>query len=153
MLKLNWKTLRWPRVLILALMIAVAPTALICLYFRVDPEFHELWMLLSRARTLATMARPVTVRFTDWGAVMEDRRGAVLDTLFLATLAEVRYRTTQGDRRIVFSPGGPTSPYNLHLHGGDITLRAWTGRERSLWVHCTGGITGGRNDDWTPNRR
>lgn len=22
-----------------------------------------------------------------------------------------------------------------------------------LWVHCTGGITQGRNDDWTLNRR
>ena len=41
----------------------------------------------------------------------------------------------------------------LHLHGGDVTLRAWTGQERSLWVHCTGGITGERNDDWTVHQR
>jgi hypothetical protein len=96
----------------------------------------------------------VTVRFTDHRAVVENRAGDVLESLFLATLAEVRYQTTQGDRRIVFSAGGgQTSPYNVHLHGGDVTLRAWTGQERSLWVHCTGGITGERNDDWTPNRR
>jgi hypothetical protein len=41
--------------------------------------------------------------------------------------------------------------YNVHLHGGDITLRSWTGHDRSLWVHCSGGVTRGRNDDWTLN--
>ena len=97
---------------------------------------------------------PVTVRFTDHRTVVEDRAGKVLESLFLVTLAEVRYQTTQGDRRIVFSAGGgQTSPYNVHLHGGDMTLRSWTGAERSLWVHCTGGITQGRNDDWTLNAR
>jgi len=66
----------------------------------------------------------------------------------------VRRQTTQGDGRIVFSAGGrPTSPYNIHLHGGDVTLRAWTGQERSLWVHGAGGITGERNEDWTVNQR
>lgn len=60
----------------------------------------------------------------------------------------------QSHRRIVFGPGARTTAYNIHLHGGDITLLVvWTGRERSLWVHCTGGITEGRNDDWTPNQR
>ena len=78
--------------------------------------------------------------------------GARCGTPCSSPRAEVRYQTTQGDRRIVFSPGGPTSPYNLHLHGGDVTLRAWTGRERALWVHCTGGITEGRIDDWMLNR-
>lgn len=60
------------------------------------------------------------------------RRGATRDTLFLATLAEVRYQTTQSDRRLVFGPGGRTTAYNIHLHGGDITLRPWTGREHAL---------------------
>ncbi len=147
------RALRWPRVLILALLIAAVPAALAWPHWRVDPEYHALWILLSQARARAATAGPVTVRFTNHRAVVEDRRGAVLDTLFLVTLAEVRYQTTQGDRRIVFGPGGPTSAYNVHLHGGDVTLRAWTGQERALWVHCTGGITEGRNDDWTPNRR
>jgi hypothetical protein len=96
----------------------------------------------------------VTVRFTDHHAVVEDHAGDMLESLFLSTLHEVRYQTTQGDRRIMFSAGGgQTSPYNVHLHGGDMTLRAWSGQERSLWVHCTGGITEGRNDDWTVNQR
>lgn len=99
-------------------------------------------------------AGPVTVRFTDHSAVVENRASEVLESLLLVTLAEVRYQTTQGDRRIMFSAsGGQTSPYNVHLHGGDVTLRAWTGEERSLWVHGAGGITEGRNEDWTPNRR
>ena len=102
---------------------------------------------------MAGAKRRVAARRTGHGAVVEDRGDVVLDTLILATLAEVRYQTTQGERRIVFGPGGPTSPYNLHLHGGDLTPRAWTGRERSLWVHGTGGILEGRNDVWTPNRR
>ncbi len=123
---------RGPRILTLALMLAVMPAALAWPHWRVDLEFHALWMLLDRARTLATTAGPVTVRFTDWGAVVEDRRGVVRDTLFLATLAEVRYQTTQGNRRLVFGPGGRTTAYNIHLHGGDITLRPWTGREHAL---------------------
>lgn len=67
---------RGPRILTLALMLAVMPAALAWPHWRVDLEFHALWMLLGRARTLATTAGPVTVRFTDWGAVVEDRRGA-----------------------------------------------------------------------------
>ena len=101
---------------------------------------------------MAGAKRLATVRFTGHGAVVEDDAGGVIESLFLVTLGEVRYRTTQGERRIVFGSGGPTSSYNVHLHGGDVTLRAWTGHERSLWVHCTGGITEGRNEDWALNR-
>jgi hypothetical protein len=93
---------------------------------------------------------PVTVRFTRYRAITEDRNGAMLELLILTTLDEVRFRTTRGDRRVVFSTGGgQTSPYNVHEHGGDFTFRAWTGYSRSIWVHCTGGITEGRNDNWT----
>jgi hypothetical protein len=47
----------------------------------------------------------VTVRF-----FTHHRAGDGLKLLFLATLHEVRYSTTQGDGRIVFSAdGGPTS--------------------------------------------
>jgi hypothetical protein len=94
---------------------------------------------------------PVIVRFTGHRAVVEDRQGNVVESLCLMALGEVRYSTINGDRRIIFGQGGPTSPYNVHLHGGDMTPRSWTGHSRSLWVHCTGGVTGGRNDDWTLN--
>lgn len=144
-------SLRWPRVITLALALAAVPTVLAWQHFQVEQDYHALWMLLHRARTQAMMAGPVTVRFTHHRAVVENRTGEVLESLFLVTLAEVRYQTTQGDRRIMFSAGGPTSPYNVHLHGGDMMLRSWTGAERSLWVHGAGGITGGRNEDWTAN--
>lgn len=154
MLKLNWKPnriLRWLLVLVLA--IAAGPIALAWQHFRVDREFHMLFMLLSRARTQAMIAGPVTVRFTDHAAYVERPDGSLLESLFLFTLGKVRYQTIQGGRQIVFGAGGPTSAYNIYLHGGDVTLRAWTGYERALWVHCTGGITEGRNEDWTLNRR
>jgi hypothetical protein len=137
----------------LSLVIAAGALAVVWQHFRVDREFHALYMLLSRARTRATMAGPITVRFTDHAAYIEGPDGSLIESQLLVTLSEVRYQTTRGDRRIVFDAGGPTNPYNVHLHGGDVTLRAWTGHERALWVHCTGGITEGRNDDWTLNHR
>ncbi|MDS4058453.1 MAG: hypothetical protein RKP73_07765 [Candidatus Contendobacter sp.] len=147
------RSLRWRRVIALALVIASGSMVLAWQHFQVEREYHALWMLLGQARTQAMASGPVTVRFTDHGVVVENRAGDVLESLVLVTLNEVRYQTTQGDRRIVFGPVGSTSSYNVHLHGGDVTLRAWTGFERSLWVHCTGGITQGRNDDWTLNPR
>lgn len=37
------------------------------------------------------------------------------------------------------------------LQGGDVTLWAWTGYQRALQAHCTGGITSQRSNDWTQN--
>ncbi|MBK8754739.1 MAG: hypothetical protein IPL99_25255 [Candidatus Competibacteraceae bacterium] len=143
---------RWPRVIALALMIAAGPAALAWQHFQVDREYHALYLLLNRARTQAMQAGPVIVRFTPYTARVEGLAGDGIESLFLTSLEEVRYQTTQGDQQIIFSAGGPTSPYNIHLHGGDVTLKSWTGYERSLWVHCSGGVTQGRNQDWTPNR-
>lgn len=137
----------------LALAIAAAPSLALWNESRVDRECHALYMLLLRTRAKAMQDGPVTVRFTGHRAIVEDRQGGIIEYLWLTTLDEVRYRTTKGKEMIVFGQGGPTSPYNIHLHGGDMTLRSWSGHSRSLWVHCTGGVTGGRNDDWTLNPR
>jgi hypothetical protein len=140
----------WKRVLELALAITVVVGAVLWNEWQVDRDFHAAWQLLFRARDQAIQAGPVTVRFADNRAMVEDRNGAVIESLKLPTLDEVRYKTTRGDRMIVFSAGGgQTRPYNIHEHGGDFTFRAWTGYSRSIWVHCTGGITEGRNDNWT----
>jgi hypothetical protein len=117
----------------------------------VDREYHALYMLLLRTRAKAMQDGPMIVRFDGWRATVEDSHGRPIESLWLMTLDEVRYSTIKGDRRIIFSQGGPTTPYNTHLHGGDVTLKSWTGRSRSLWVHCSGGVTEGRNDDWTLN--
>jgi hypothetical protein len=75
---------------------------------------------------------PITVRFTGHRAVVEDRQGSIIEYLWLTTPGEVRYRTTKGEGMIVFGQGGPPSPYNVYLRGGDITLSSWTGHDRSL---------------------
>ena len=148
----------WKQVMELALAITivagVGAGAVLWNEWQVDRDFHAAWMLLSRAKAKAreSGAGPVMVQFNGHKAIVEDRRGTVIESLRLPTLAEVRYKTTRGDRMIVFSAGsGQTSPYNIHEHGGDLTFRAWTGYRRSIWVHCTGGVTEGRNDDWTLN--
>jgi hypothetical protein len=138
----------------LALAITVVVSAVLWNEWQVDRDFHAAWMLLSRtkAKAMDSGVGPVMVRFNGHKAIVEDRRSTVVEALRLPTLAEVRYKTTRGDRMIVFSAGGgQISPYNIHEHGGDFTFRAWTGYSRSIWVHCTGGQTEGRNDDWTLN--
>jgi hypothetical protein len=46
------------------------------------------------------------VRFNGPKASVEERRGTVIEALRLPTLAEVRYKTMRGARRIIFSNGG-----------------------------------------------
>lgn len=122
--------MRWRRVLLLALAVAAVPVAFMVEDFQVDRDFDRLYRFLGRARSHA------------------------IERLFLPTLSTVRYQTKIGAGRVVFGAGsGETSPFNVHLHGGDIALLPWLGRKRSVWVHCTGGITEGRNDDWARNAR
>ena len=70
-------TLRWPRVIALALALAAVPTALAWQHFQVEQDYHALWMLLNGARTQAMRAGPVTVRFTHHRAVVENRAGGI----------------------------------------------------------------------------
>lgn len=44
-------SLRWLRVIALALALAAVPTALAWQHFQVEREYPALWMLLNRART------------------------------------------------------------------------------------------------------
>lgn len=96
--------LRRPRISAKALMIAVGPVALAWQHFQVDREFHALYLLLNQARTQAMQAGPVTVRFTPYTVRMEGPDGDVMGSRFLTTLQEVRYQTTQGDRRSTLIP-------------------------------------------------
>ena len=147
--------IRWQQVIKLAIAIALILSAAIAAVlwdeWRVDRDFYEAQKLFHRARAKAMHDNlgPVTVRFTEHEAIAEDQDGKAIESLSLPTLAEVRFTTVQGDRRVIFAPGGgQTDPYNIHLHGGDFTFKGWTGYSRSIWIHCTGGITSGRNDDW-----
>jgi hypothetical protein len=144
--------IRWRRVTALALILVAVPGVVAWNSFQVDRDLHKTWMLLSRARQQAMIGGPVKVLFTDHRVTVEDRSGKVIESRILWTLDEVRFTTTQGTRMIVFTGGGgQTSPYNIHLHGGDFTFQAWTGYSRSIWIHCSGGMSEGRNDDWTLN--
>lgn len=144
----------WLRLTLVAITLVFAGLAIVnATFWGIDREYHQLWMLLSRARSLAMMSGPITVRFSGNTAFVENSDGSSIESLSMATLSEVRFKTTQGDRRIVFGSGGQTNSYNIYLHGGDITLRSWTGKSRSIWIHCTGGMTSGQNNDWSLNQR
>lgn len=50
--------------------------------------------------------------------------------------------TKLGKDMIVFTGQG-TEPYNIKIHGGDLTLRSWFGFQKHLAVNCTGFATEG----------
>jgi len=147
--------IRWQKVIKLAVTVALIPSiaivAVVWDEWRVDRDYYDARKLLYRARAKAMDAHlgPITVRFTEHEAITEDQSGQAIESLSLPTLDEVRFRTVRGDRQVIFAAGGgQTNPFNVHLHGGDFTFKGWTGYSRSIWIHCTGGITSGRNDDW-----
>jgi hypothetical protein len=78
----------------------------------------------------------------DHVVVTEKDTGKNRHELTIPTLYRVKYETTLGKGMIVFTSSG-TDPYNVRLHGGDITLRSWLGMKRSLWVNCTGFVQEG----------
>ena len=86
--------LRWTRITALALAIAAAPSLAMWNESQVDWEFNALYMLLLRTRAKAMQDGPMTVRFTGYRAVMENHHGQVIDSLWLTTLGEVRFKPT-----------------------------------------------------------
>ena len=78
-------------------------------------------------RELAEAKGRVTAHSARHVAWVAERHGTVLDALFLVTLRAAR------------ASGSPAL--------------AGMNPRRPRWVRCTGGITEGRNDDWTVNQR
>ncbi|NMC34371.1 MAG: hypothetical protein GYA36_18250 [Veillonellaceae bacterium] len=103
-------------------------------------DYNNLMSLLQETRYSAIYDnRTLTIRFAGHTAVLADKDGVTLTSLFIPTLTQVNYNTTKGPNQIIFDARcGVTSPYNIHIHGGDFTLRSWFGDERGIWVHCTG---------------
>ena len=64
------------------------------------------------------------------------------------TLHIVDYETTEGNGKIIMTPKG-TDQYNIHVHGGNITMKSWLGHKRHIWVHCTSFATEGIMTDMT----
>ncbi len=68
--------------------------------------------------------------------------------IYLPTLHNIDYETTEGSGKIIMSPKG-TDQYNIHLHGGNITMKSLLGHKRHIWVHCTSFATEGIMKDKT----
>ena len=81
-------------------------------------------------------------QFNRKNVIVRDKNGNVLDSLHVSTLNKINYDTKLGKNMIVFSGRG-TSPYNIRIHGGDITLKSWFGFRKNIAVNCTGLVTEG----------
>ena len=101
---------------------------LICLYTLISEGQVSQVILAQGARTQSMADGPVILKFSEHYVLVEGANGKVIESMFLATLHEVRYQSTKGAGRIVYSAGsGDTAPNNIYLHGGDVTLRSWLG--------------------------
>jgi hypothetical protein len=69
--------------------------------------------------------------------------------LRIPTFYQINYETIEGTGKIIFTGHG-TGSHNVLLHGGEIILKSWFGRERTLWIHCTGFVTEGKMTDRSP---
>jgi len=76
-------------------------------------------------------------QFIGKNVIVKDKKGNVLDCLHVSTLNKINYDTKLGKNMIVFTGRG-TSPYNIRVHGGDMTLKSWFGFRKNIAVNCTG---------------
>jgi hypothetical protein len=98
---------------------------------------------LTKVRSKAMQNDVVLItQFNRKNVIVKDNNGNVLDSLHVSTLNKINYDTNLGKNMIVFSGRG-TSPYNIRVHGGDITLKSWFGFRKNIAVNCTGLVTEG----------
>ena len=106
-------------------------------YYRLDNQFDSLQNLLRQTRLKALYEnKRIIVRFED------DTVKSPLGNIKVPFLNEINYDTKLGQNMIVFTGQG-TSPYNVRIHGGDMTLKSWFGMTRHIAVNCTGLVTEG----------
>ncbi len=116
-------------------------------YHRLNRDFSALKHLLSRTRNKAIIEEKVfTAKFNGKDVIISNGSGGVIKTLNVPTLASINYDSTIGKDLIVFTEKG-TTPYNVQIHGGDMTLKSWFGFKKHIAVNCTGLVTGGRYPD------
>lgn len=131
--------IKYPRVLFLSLLFVFAGSFVLWDYYRVIRDFSDLKSALTSTRLEAIEKDKILiVKFIGKDiTITDDKTGATLGTLHLRTLHSVNYDTKLGKDMIVFSSRG-TAPYNLRIHGGDLTLRSWLGFNRNIAVDCAG---------------
>ena len=131
------------RVLILTLLIVSTGILVIQDYSRLTKDFSKLMSFLTKVRLKAMQDDVILItQFNRKNVIVKDKNGNVLDSLHVSTLNKINYDTKLGKNMIVFSGRG-TSPYNIRVHGGDMTLKSWFGFRKNIAVNCTGLVTEG----------
>jgi hypothetical protein len=131
------------RVLILTLLIVSTGILVIQDYSRLTKDFSKLMSFLTKVRLKAMQDDVILItQFNRKNVIVKDNNGNVLDFLHVSTLNKINYDTKLGKNMIVFSGRG-TSPYNIRVHGGDMTLKSWFGFRKNIAINCTGLVTEG----------
>ena len=131
------------RVLILTLLIVSTGILVIQDYSRLTKDFSKLMSFLTKVRLKAMQDDVILItQFIGENVIVKDKNGNVLNSLHVSTLNKINYDTNLGKNMIVFSGRG-TSPYNIRVHGGDMTLKSWFGFRKNIAVNCTGLVTEG----------
>ena len=131
------------RILILTLLIVSTGILVIQDYSRLTKDFSKLKSFLTKVRLKAMQNDVILIaQFKGNNVIVKDKKENILDCLNVSTLYKVNYDTKLGKNMIVFSGRG-TSPYNIRVHGGDMTLKSWFGFRKHIAVNCTGLVTEG----------
>jgi len=138
------KEINYLRVLLLSLLFVSAGSFVLWDRYRVIRDFSNLKSFLTGTRIEAIEKEKILiVKFIGKDiTITDDKTGIALSTFHLPTLHSVNYDTKLGKNMIVFSSTG-TSPHNLRIHGGDLTLRSWLGFRKNIAVNCTGLVSEG----------
>ncbi|MBC8199344.1 MAG: hypothetical protein H8E80_04770 [Desulfobacteraceae bacterium] len=130
------------RILILTLLIVSTGILILQDYSRLTKDFSKLMSFLTKVRLKAMQNDVILItQFMGKNVIVKNgKTGNVLDSLHVSTLNKINYDTKLGKNMIVFSGRG-TSPYNIRIHGGDMTLKSWFGFRKNIAVNCTGLVT------------
>jgi len=138
MIKRNLGEIKPYRILLLTLLIVSTGILILQDYSRVTKNFSKLMSFLTKVRSKAMQNDIILIaQFKGKNVIVKDKKGNVLYCLHVSTLHKVNYDTRLGKNMIVFSGRG-TSPYNIRVHGGDMTLKSWFGFKKNIAVNCTG---------------
>ncbi len=143
LVKINFR-----RAFVVAAIISAFGSFVLWDYHRVNRDFSALKHLLSKTRNEAIIDEKVfTAKFNGRNVVVTNGiNGGAIKTLNVPTLSLINYDSTIGKDLIVFTEKG-TTPYNVRIHGGIMTLKSWFGFKRYIAVNCTGLVTEGRYPD------
>ena len=139
------KNIRFKPIIIISLIISSLLLLVAYNTHRLQKDHRDLTRLLKKTRNMAILTKKTfLVEFNrNQVAVKNKQTGAVINTLRTPTLHKVNYSTTLEKNMIVFTGRG-TGPYNIRIHGGDLTLKSWLGYKKYIAVNCTGLVTEGR---------